>query len=461
MARMRTRGLLAALVVFAACAEDDPGAACSGDRPVQLFEAPPEWTWIHATAEPAADRTYITVDSATDGSSTRVGPDCGVTPTLELAGIALKPARIHLDPRDDDPELACDEFFGELYRVDVAGAGPPRLLLPHLRCDPVPTRHGPIFGLRGSNAAWLVPDFPDDSTAVQIADRVWGLAAVDDFVYFGDFEGDLRRTSLVTGETRLLADGVAEFRVTATHALLRSSADPDTAPIDVLDLATGTRTHVGLFHRDEDFTSLQRASTERAWDFDPTGQYIVHFPKFPTPMAAYDLAGRPVAFPALGEAVFVAPGGTFVIQDGAGMIAARPGDPDVIPLDAGDNDPYGYPRFVDDRLEIVIGGDLYEIPLDGSPRRLLAREIGAMRQWLDDDSILTITGAGTLTVVLAAANVRRALASLVVDFKVVPGRGAHFTIFRAPGAPDNGLWFAPEAALFPAVPPCETSFYCR
>jgi hypothetical protein len=183
----------------------------------------------------------------------------------------------------------------------------------------------------------------------------------------------------------------------------------------------------------------------------------MHMAKYPTPLAAYDLEGRPAAFPADGETVRVHPDGVHVVCSADAVVAARPGDPDVIPLDTPTCE---HSSFVGDHLEALIGGDLYRVPLDGSPRSLLAREIGAAREWLDEHHLLTVLD-GELITVLSATNVRRRHASSVWNYRVYPGLGVYFWIVHYPASPGDGLWYLPESRLYPTQAPCITGFYCR
>jgi len=447
MPAMRIRGCLL-IAVLAGCGDDDPLAAC--DQPVHLSD-------VGASVARSGDDTFITVDDILLGSWTQVGPACGAAPTLSIEGMALTPARVHLDPADDDPTIACHGEDQQLYRIDPTGDEPPRLLLPHLRCDPIPTRHGPLFDTRLQDGAlWLVPDFPDDATAAPIGADVVQVQLVDDLLVHRDSDGRLARTDLATGETTPLRGGVADFHATATHVLVRSDVDPDTAPMHVLDIATGELAYIGLYHADEDRGYSARSTEERSWALDPTGRYVMHTPEYPTPLAAFDLAGRPAAFPD-GESVRVHPGGVYVVCSADAVVAARPGDPDVIPLDM---PTCQYSSFVGDHLEAIVDGDLYHVPLDGSPRSLLAREIGSVREWLDEHHILTIYGGELLTVV-AATNYRRRHTSSAWNFRAYPGTGVFFWVAHYPATPGDGLWFLPESRIFPTLAPCTTGFYCR
>lgn len=457
---MRTCGLtlLAALAGPLACAEDDPSAACFGDRPVQVLANDGAGSFARATADGTLIVSYPYLDGDAPLDGTYGGPDCGAEQTLALPGIHLAPERAALDPADDDPSIACDAGHGVLFRVDLAGASGPRLLLPHLRCPAIPTRHGPIYPTVGHDdrPLLLVPDFPDDSTAVAVGFSGGALQVVDDWLYNIGGDDALHRTNLATLTREAVHARVASFRATATHALVVSSVDPDTAPVHVVDVAAGASAYVGLYRRADD-SHLGEPRTAYAWDFDPSGRFVVHAGAFPSPMAAYDLHGAAVAFPAQGGPLLAHPNGTYVIRDAAGAIAARPGDAAGVRLDVD----AGELRVVGERLEGLIDGDLHEIPLDGSPRRLLARAIGETYLWLDDNHILTLDDRGVLATVHATTGVRRVHGTSIAMFERSPGRGVYFDVHRDPGDPDNGLWFVPEAALYPRYMACPTRYWCR
>lgn len=439
------------LLALAACEVDEPDV-CHGDSALHISP-------VNAIVEVTADDAFIIIDDILGGSSTQVGPACGAAPTRTINGMALFPARIHVDPADDDPTIVCDLEMNQLYRLDPASEAPLRLLLPHLKCPGHATPQGPLFETRiDSRALWLVPDFPDDSTAVEIGAKVRELQIVDDLVYHLDGYGELARTDLATHTTTALIGDVADFQATTTHVLVRSDVDPDTSPLSVLDVATGKPAYIALYHADEDDNRSNRSTTGQSWGFDPTGRYVMHMAPEPSPLAAFDLTGVPVAFPALGEVVHVHENGVHVVCSATKVIAARPGDPDEIPLDT---PTCKYASFVDDHLEAVIEDDLYHVPLDGSPRSLLARKIGPARQWLDEHNLLTIYG-GDLVTVVASLNFRQGHAADVWNFRVIPGLGVYYTkILNYTPEASEGVWFLPESQIYPRPKECLTGYLCR
>lgn len=440
------------LAALAACGEDGEPSVCHGDTPLQISP-------LNALVEVTTEDAFIIIIDILGGSSTQIGPACGAEPTRTITGMALAPARIHVDPTDDDPTIVCDLEQNQLYRLDPASEAPLRLLLPHLKCPGHLTPHGPLFETRiDSNPLWLVPDFPDDSTAVAIGAEVRELKIVDDLVYHLDVDHELARTDLATRTTTALIGDVADFQATATHVLIRSDVDPDTAPLSVLDVATGELAYIGLYHADEDGNHSNRSTIGLSWGFDPTGHYVMHMAQEPSPLAAFDLTGAPVAFPALGEVVHVHPNGVHVVCSATKVVAARPDDPDVIPLDT---PTCKYASFVDDHVEAIIDDDLYHVPLDGSPRSLLARKIGPAREWLDEHNLLTVYG-GDLVTVVASLNYRKGHAADVWNFRVIPGLGVYYTkIFNYPAEASDGVWFVPESRVYPRPKECLTGYLCR
>lgn len=461
MPAMRIRGCLLLVVLAASsCDEPDPSAACHGERPVRIAATDNLAYAVRTT--PTDTFVALTRDYGQDDVRTLVGPDCGVPPRDLGRDIVMLPASVRIDPDDDDPDLVCDERTHRFYRVDPIGDQPPALVLPYLRCDAVlKSAHGPVIG--GLDVYWLVPDFPDDSTAVKLGERVHNITIVGDSLIYTTQESALRRVDLATREDRELHPNALMVDATATHVLWRAFVDADTAPMSVHDLARGADHYVGLWRREDDDldTDLPYRSTPRwGWRFDPSGRSVTHVPfAATTPMEAFDLEGEPVAFPAWGTPLHALADGAHVIVDGERVLLARPGDDATITLDW----TYG-PNSLSfaahgDALEVQMDSDLYRVPLDGGPRVMIARDIGARREWLDADHIVTIF-ADVLTVVRVGANFRHRLGR-ARSFVHIPDRGVYFNNVLSYEQPDNGVWFVPEAALRPRPPTCITSYYCR
>lgn len=464
MPRMRTRGCLPALLAVAACAGADESAVCHGDQPIQLVATDNLGFAIGAT--PTDTIIALTDDYGQGDVRTLLGPDCGM-PARDVAdGVAFQPARVHLDPADDDPDIVCDPKHGSFHRIDPAGHSPPTEVLPDLDCREVlTTRHGPLIA--GPDEIWLVPDFPDEATAEQIATGVSSTALAGDRLVYGSWPTlGLRIVDLVTREDRELHAEAELLAATPTHVLWLARVDSNVAavaPISLHDLADGTDHYVGLWgpdDYDQDYDAPYRSTPLRGWRFDPSGRSIVHVPfSAGLPMAAFDLTGQPLAFPAWGTPLLVLADGTHVIQVDETVFAARPGEAATITLDwtYGDRSWSAVPR--DGALEVQVERDLYRVPLDGGPRTLIARDVGVRREWLDEHHLVTIF-ADELVTIRIAANVRRGHGR-ARGFTLVPGRGVYFNNVLTLEQDGNGIWLVPDSALRPVSEPCPSSYYCR
>jgi hypothetical protein len=435
-----------ALSVAMACG-DDPTAVCSGSAPVQLVSG--EW-WLVGAPQRAGDYTFLSWFDDERRSTTVAGPACGVDPVRLEIGL-MRPFRMHEDPADDDPTIACGAH-GFFYRIDPTGRSASTLFAPHLHCAAQPTDHGLLLAEHEAEVWWLYPNFPDASSARRITDR-HGPAPhklVGDELFYPRTDGALHVQNLATGVDRPLLTGVARFDATASHVLWRAAVDAPVAPVQLFARSTGANIYLGLYHADEDEYVIGGPNrlhlAPDAWRFSPGGESVLHIPFAVTaPMAAFDRAGRPLEFPAWGQPFLQLADDTVILATGSELLAARPGAPAVV-LDAPGDIFFGTVKWVDDHLELVVGDELRLLPLDGSPARLLARGVGFGHRWLDDDHLLTIHD-GALTTIEPATDRHHVIARDVVDFTIMPGDGAYFVVRALIAGPDNGIWFAPEAAL--------------
>jgi hypothetical protein len=437
-----------------ACSDDDPTAVCLGDAPVQLLSGvSPRYEPLAAYR--AGDYTFLRGADERGDLQIFAGPACGVEAVPLYSGIPLFPLRVHEDPRDDDPTLACDASNGALFRVDPHGEAAPTLLLPHLRCTTArATDHGLLVHGQVSRTLWLYPEFPDTTTARSITTRLDAKASrapltiLGDELAYVDLDGVLRSHDLATGAERTLLTGVADFAITPTHLLWREVGDDTAVPVHLHDRASGADIELGLHDPAIDDTFPTRVHFLHPWLFDPTGAFVLHIPDAPSaPMAAFDLAGQPALYPPAGSPRRFFADGTMVYELRAKLRAARPGHASVA-LDVPPHTAIS-PYVVGDRLELRIDADLHEIPLDGAPRRTLVRDVGKAWIWLDDRHLLTVH-QGELTRIDAETGDRDVLDEHVTDFSLVAG-GVYYTIETHPDDPRSGLWHLPEAALRPAT----------
>jgi len=455
--RRRVTSLLLAL---AACGEVDEADVCQLDYPVQIVAT--DNLDLVVSAGPMGTVVALTDKYNQDDIRTVGGPECGAPAHDLVEGLAMVPARVHLDPADDDPTIVCDTSSRNFFRLDPTGEVPPELLMPYLDCSRVaPTPYGPIVMHWTQAAQFLVPDFPDDETAELILDGAFVESVAGDNLIYRAGSDEIRRLDLVTREDILLRTAIYILSTTATHMLWLSNIDYEVSPVGVVELATGENHTIGLSaNHDLEPDEPYRSTNERTWYLDPSGRSILHVPlAAASPMEAFNLTGAPLTFPQWGTPVLILADGTHVIADGEQVFTARPGDDDVVTLDW----QYGSrSRSVvarDGALEVQMEQDLYRVPLDGGPRSLLALQVGVRREWLDEHNILTIFD-DSLETIRIGANVRKTLGQ-ARDFVRIPGRGVYFNNVLSFEQPQNGVWFAPEHVLRPQLAPCLTSYYCR
>jgi len=449
--------IFAALAPMAACS-DDPTAVCSGTEPVLLLRRANlhsfgvtrsgDYSFIASTAvDPVTNDHAFTI---------HVGPACGVEPVLLADSIRLRPFRAHDDPADDDPTIACDLDSGTFFRVDPDGEATPTLLLPQLYCNSsLRTPYGLLLLDRQTRGIWRYHDFPAPGTARRVAEDIdisiphWPPRVVGDELFYVRTDRELRVHDLDTDADRPLLSRVAEFDATATHILWREHTGAPLAPMRILDRATGTNTYLGLYHEDEDIASLYPSSrydpVHTSWRFDTTDAFVLHIPSAAhVPMAAFDLEGHPVQFPAWGALWREMADGTVIVVVGRELLAVRPGAEPRQLDHPSEVQGYWNLRPGDGFLEYQENGELRRIALDGSPARTIAFGVGYEWTWLDDDYLLT-NYAGILTTVHPATTHRSELARTVGSFSVVPGDGVHFTV--EPGTQSASIWYLPEAGL--------------
>ena len=454
----------AAVVALAlvACSED-PGGVCSGREAVQLLHSAPlqELEVVRAGAY-----TFLRGTNELGHIALYAGSDCGFDPVAIAGGIGLRPFRIFGDP-DDDPTLACDSSGGYLYRIDPDGEAAPTLLAPNLDCRLIfRTERGAVASDHQARQLWLYPNFPDPSSARRItaANTGWSVWPAGDELYYIATGARLRVQDLATGDDHPLLSGVAAYSATATHVLWRERTDTTVAPMRLFDRATGTSTYLGLYHEDEDERAAGRDGRLRlgaAWRFDPGGTFVLHIPvASDAPMEAFDLAGRALEFPAWGQPRYLLPDGTMVVAIDRTHFAVRPGETPIA-LDIPVRDfAYDHLEVIDDHLERLDAGELYHVPLDGSPARLIARGVGERWTWLDDDHLLTLNGDALITIQPVTAH-RSVLVERVTDYLRVPDDGVYFQVAVADDHPQNGVWYLPEAGLRPAPAACVNFTICK
>ncbi|MEZ4447880.1 MAG: hypothetical protein R3B09_00285 [Nannocystaceae bacterium] len=321
-----------------------------------------------------------------------------------------------------DAPLACR---GEdLVAVDITGDAEPTVILPR-GCST--WRRSVDEGLilregAGEDAHRLLYHRYDDgpepgfSAAIEVFSAVRHSATLGDEVLGLGDDHVLRRVSLVDQEVSVEAEGVAFFAATTDHLLWRSDADDEA--VILRDRQSDTETLVGHgpispsgLLLDDDFARIARPSVL-------DGDVLI------------DLAD--------GDIHPIPPGRWAVrpIDDGRWLVAGSFSGPWLLrDLDSGAETfvsaRAGYPRWRDDRLEIIEGaagnldaresGRLWRVRYDGSPEELLAHRAAPTFVTLPDGRIVTPVGVdvgwiGELIVVDPATLDERRIDGPVFDF---------------------------------------------
>lgn len=427
------------LCILFACDPQAPDM-CLADGPIRLVESDnPRFE-----VDFAGGHTYVSFGGLWVNDldhALYVGEACGADAELIDFGLSMKPVRLHPDEPDaEDPSLVCSRFDGKFFRLDLDGSRGPELLLSRFHCPTlVATPHGPVVGERNRPALWHLPDFPDDTRAVEIGDSTDIYSAVwldERLLYVGG--GGVRRRDLVSGEDELLVPGAVDFEHNETHLLWRGALDGDSAPMHVFDLATGENHFVGLYHASED--EYQWDDPGPGWRFDLDGAHVLHLPNVPdSSISAFDFTGAQVPFAGAGVRLVHPPGGGVILQDGATIRHAFAGSATGTVLDVPAGASLDDLQVIGDRLEVRVGSELHAVPLDGGPSQFLVRHVGAVRTRVDDDYWITLLDH-ELVLVHQPSGESLYLDHQVERFQYHPGRGVYYHRSIANGSGIDGVW---------------------
>ncbi|HEY0133489.1 MAG TPA: hypothetical protein VGB85_05400 [Nannocystis sp.] len=451
----RARSLLCTLMI-AACDDDaEIAAICEGDVAVQLIATATPPSGVEIT--PARGSTMMYIEASNRGA-THLGRGCGAKPVRVADGARMRVAAIHPDPADDDPTLGCMFDDYHYFRLDPKGSAPPKLLLPWLSCVfATPTEHGVLVmedfhGGSISSGWWHYPDFPSASGALRIEAAGTEPQVRGRTLYYHYWKDSTLRTyDLVTQTSDILLSGVAAFGVSDTHVLWREEVTDGVAPMRLLDLATGARIELGV--SDPAIDHPPESTSGWAWNFDARAEHVLHVPGDPeAPREAFDLTGARRTFPMPGVPFMMLPGGHVLSIDTATveLFATRPGDASPARLDYRPGDDYRYAlTVVGERIQAVVGNDLHDISLDGSPAIVLVRDVGPGWTWLGEHQLVTAFD-GELTAIDTRTGARAVHGEHALYLERAPdGGGVYYLVAAEPGDPRNGLWFLPVTALAP------------
>lgn len=437
------RPLVCLALLVAGC--DETPACADPSAPRRMVDAATSAT--HLVTAWAGDHAYYVLDEPSTPASLFVGPRCGDA-RLVARGARLMPARIDLEPANDDPALACSEY-GRFYRLDLTGEQLPALMYPDVSCRSVPTEHGLLVRhpLGGGPGLWLYPAFPDAAGATQIDEYGLVVRVRGDAVYFYDTVYSVARLDLATGERSTLADDVDDWIATETHLLWRENADGDQpARVLLTDVSTGTQHALGS-------PTSEPTALGVTWRFDANDEYVVHGPGDDAGIEAFDLRGEPVPLPAPGVLLDVLPGAAVLSRDADGQLfftrlrASAPVTLDhrIDPAPTDTSPQFYRSPVADDRIEVLRGDELWAVPLGGAAASLLARDVDVGFAWIDEDHLLTLFD-GVLQTISVPDGERRVHARRVRAFTTageLSVDGAHYLR-------EDGVWYLPPSALVPA-----------
>lgn len=436
------RCLLSFFGLVLACGDDSAiPADCTRAEPVQFVAG----QYRFYDLQRAGDTTYFALWG--EGTqATHAGSFCGADPVLIADGVRMLPTRVALDPLDDDPTLACDQDSGSHFRVDITGERAPELLLPYLSCGGRPSKYGSLF-IGGWGYLHLFADFPDESTVTQIREQGGNdVLVLDEWIAY-TYASDLHAYEFSTGKIIDIPGKVLGMTGRGDHVIWFDYED--IATVTLVDLRTNTAKVLGQFDKQAAYDDQQYIPdfTHWRWGFDPSGRYVYHF-LAGVPAQAFDLAGRPVALPAPGQILAMFDSGVLsVTREDGRLHFTRPGDVASTVLDARlaeDEDGWDLQRFVD-HIEKVVDGDLVRVDFDGSPARVLARDVGSGARWADETVLLSLE-EGSLERLDTETGERTPLAEHVKGGKMFGG-GFYFLKEGSPDPADDGLWYLSPVAL--------------
>lgn len=432
--------LLSLFGLMLACS-DDPAvpADCTRAEPVQFVAG----RYDHYEIQRAGDTTYLAMWGE-NTYATHAGSFCGADPVLIADGVRMLPTRIALDPLDDDPTLACDQDSRRHFRVDLTGERAPEMLLPYLNCGGRPTNYGSVF-IGGGGYLHLFADFPDESKVTKIREMGGNDELVLDEWIAYTYASDLHAYEFSTGRIIDIPGKVLNLAGHGDHLIFADYEDT----VTLVDLRSNTAKVLGNYDRDAVHAEIHYIPDFPYWQwgFDPSGQYIYHF-LTGTPARAFDLAGRPVSLPVPGQVLEILDSGVLSVTREDGRVHfTRPGDAAATVLDvrlAEDEERWALQRFAD-HVEKVIDGDLVRVDFDGSPARVLVRDVGSWARWADEKVLLTLD-EGTLERLDTETGERTHLAEHVMGGQMFGG-GYYFLKRDSPDPADDGMWYLSPVAL--------------
>lgn len=432
-------------VVSASCATEEQAGVCGGASAIHVWSGSARFPFSLGPrtlgGRPVVHTVTGTGETAILG--TVIVEPCGAGTVIVDTERLLKPIEGLSVPDGPGTTMMCGmEASRPIVEIDLSGETAAKEVLEAWAC-PFATEHGAFAGRRATAAGdlqefWWLPAFPDEAGAVQIPGKAFlvDFRRVGDTVFVNTADTyELHAFDLVTGIDTVVASGVMAFDTTESHVLWSGGKAA------LLEVETGTE------------IELVAEAGFAYWKFSPSGAYAIRTP-MPTDLTtedslvtAYDLTGAQVVMPSTGSLQGVFPDdGLLILGGDRALKYGRIGQSWTTPLD--------YPplwaddaRILGDRLEVLdVAGDLWRVPLDGSPAIRMASGVGYLFEYLDDARLLT-SFQGELRLFDVKKGELTVLAKNAWTFLVGPEGGVYYSVTGEDGAPDNGIWYLPPTAL--------------
>ncbi|MBX7112643.1 MAG: hypothetical protein K1X87_12465 [Dehalococcoidia bacterium] len=432
-------------LMFAGCASEEAVPLCPGEMPVRVWSGGD--SFLVYGAGMLGDRLIVQAyrpDGDQLGGSTVLVSPCGTEAVVVDTERHLVPIEgLEVQEGATSVWMCGAGAPSSIVEIDRSGETAAREVLTRWTC-PYVTEFGAFAGQQESAAGdlgdvWWLPRFPAEDGAVKLADEVYfheHRRRIGDTVFF--LEGiTLHAFDLAESTDRALASGVAMFDTTDTHVLWFGGGRAV-----VRDHDAGTE------------VELEGPFGTANWRFDASGEYVLRVP-YQDPsspdepvVSAYDLRGAPMAMPAYGRIIEYLSDGGLLLENVAGQLAhGRIGRSEVTLLDYVVVSPlFESRRVVEGQIEIVNSlGELWRVPLDGTPAARFAVDIGRY-EYLDDERLLTIAH-GKLTLVHILTKQRNILSEGVYDFHLASEGGIYFFREGVPEDPQLSVWYRPPGGL--------------
>lgn len=463
-----TRWSLAVCLAMTACAEQE-AKVCTAEAAVQVLASVGAIDIIWTAEAGGAELVSIWQ---------RVGPRGPLEPEGiyqvepcegDATNLATAPQSMYPPARP----LALEEAVGlavlcgddrRFVALDLSGEADPMPMFPGLFCglmDVMTTPHGTLAMIGEAveeSELWLLPSFPERAGGRRIlatpAYPIYDPRDPDLLAWvpvvaggFG-FKAELHILDLLSGVDAIVA---RNYRTIDGAGGRWVWADPAEATVSLYVHEAGTSIPLAPYSEAVD-DPMSYQPGPRSWAFNATRTHVLHLPYADgETMEAYDLAGQPVALPVVHRPfALTADGGVLAPGDDKDEVhQARPGEltprrlryPEEVPNDMG--------VVRGEVIELRWEGQLWEVPMNGEPYRLIARGVGEQFVRVDESHLLTIY-EGTLTTIALPTGVRVEHARGVDDLQPGGGEGYYFTVDPSDlgvRLKDGGLWYLPPKAV--------------